>query len=550
MLKRTFKSTISIILALILLFSCCSITASAKTIIKNITVEPITVCQGIDSYSETEWDWDTGEYIGEYEVYYYNERVRYTIEWSDGTTETYVGYNDFEHDGEWGFADFYDDQSFYTSWETGNTYTAVLNIMDYEVEFPVTVKENPVESLEIIEYPYDMEYVLGEIVNPNGMVLGVNYKDGTADEILLDNLDLWGYNYIYVDSLDRELELYLDAYTLYYEDKGYTLDFAGKELEVPVDSEKVYPTDISISGKDIDLNMDVTFMGGKKKNVEILGFAPWYGDGDDGYTVTTGSLYTDMGAFVVNVYNYTDDNSFNLEMELKKNGGNQMISSNKLDDEDCQWWMFQEKANCFASAIAEQTLDVLSFDGEVTADNIDELLSIACYAERICWDESNYSDITDDGYIFYDDVVIASFENVFGFTPDLKLSKYYNKARGTVEVKINEYVYYYCSYPFEVENTTDGMYVTVETNYGVIVMCLDDMFNIVSFEFAEETDTVIGDVNGDGVLSIIDATEIQKHLAGIVELTESQLDSADVNGDDVVSIMDATDIQKVLVGLA
>lgn len=550
MLKRTFKSTISIILASILLFSCCSITASAKTIIKNITVEPITVCQGIDSYSESEWDWETGEYIGEYEVYYYNERVRYTIEWSDGTTETYVGYNYFEHDGEWGFADFYDDQSFYTSWETGNTYTAVLSIMDYEVEFPVTVKENPVESLEIIEYPYDMEYVLGEIVNPNGMVLGVNYKDGTADEILLDNLDLWGYNYIYVDSLDRELELYLGAYTLYYEDKGYTLDFAGKELEVPVNSEKVYPTDIAISGKGIDLNMDVTFMGGKKKNLEILGFAPWYGDGDDGYAVTTGALYTDMGAFVVNVYNYTDDNSFNLEMELKKNGGNQMISSNKLDDEDCQWWMFQEKANCFASAIAEQTLDVLSFDGEVTADNIDELLSIACYAESICWDESNYNDVTDDGYIFYDDVVIASFENVFGFTPDLKLSKYYNKARGTVEVKINEYVYYYCSYPFEVENTTDGMYVTVETNYGVIVMCLDDMFNIVSFEFAEETDTVIGDVNGDGVLSIIDATEIQKHLAGIVELTDSQLDLADVNGDDVVSIMDATDIQKVLVGLA
>ncbi len=56
----------------------------------------------------------------------------------------------------------------------------------------------------------------------------------------------------------------------------------------------------------------------------------------------------------------------------------------------------------------------------------------------------------------------------------------------------------------------------------------------------------LGDVNGDGIVSIIDSTEIQKYLAEITTLTDTQLKAGDVNGDGIVSVMDATDIQKYL----
>lgn len=55
-----------------------------------------------------------------------------------------------------------------------------------------------------------------------------------------------------------------------------------------------------------------------------------------------------------------------------------------------------------------------------------------------------------------------------------------------------------------------------------------------------------GDVNGDGTLTIKDATEIQKHLSGSVVLTAEQLIVADFNGDGVIDVKDVTAIQKQL----
>lgn len=56
-----------------------------------------------------------------------------------------------------------------------------------------------------------------------------------------------------------------------------------------------------------------------------------------------------------------------------------------------------------------------------------------------------------------------------------------------------------------------------------------------------------GDVNGDGKLSVSDATAIQKHVANMgVEIDK---ENADMNGDGKVSISDATYLQKVLAGI-
>ena len=60
---------------------------------------------------------------------------------------------------------------------------------------------------------------------------------------------------------------------------------------------------------------------------------------------------------------------------------------------------------------------------------------------------------------------------------------------------------------------------------------------------------VEGDIDGDGKLSITDATAIQKYLASTLEFIPEQLAIADVNGDGEISVKDVTFIQKYLVSV-
>ena len=57
-----------------------------------------------------------------------------------------------------------------------------------------------------------------------------------------------------------------------------------------------------------------------------------------------------------------------------------------------------------------------------------------------------------------------------------------------------------------------------------------------------------GDADGDGEVSVIDATVIRRHLVGLLTLSDDQLKVADVTGDEV-DITDATMIQRWLVGI-
>lgn len=60
---------------------------------------------------------------------------------------------------------------------------------------------------------------------------------------------------------------------------------------------------------------------------------------------------------------------------------------------------------------------------------------------------------------------------------------------------------------------------------------------------------LLGDANEDGIINIMDATVIQKHLVSIEELSATGSILADVDSNGIVNIMDATLIQKYLAGL-
>ena len=73
-------------------------------------------------------------------------------------------------------------------------------------------------------------------------------------------------------------------------------------------------------------------------------------------------------------------------------------------------------------------------------------------------------------------------------------------------------------------------------------------FNTV-LNFEPDDTALIGDVDGNGEVSIADATEIQKYLVQYVSFNEEQLKVSDTNGDGKVDIKDVTQIQKYIVQL-
>lgn len=63
-----------------------------------------------------------------------------------------------------------------------------------------------------------------------------------------------------------------------------------------------------------------------------------------------------------------------------------------------------------------------------------------------------------------------------------------------------------------------------------------------------DTPHMIGDVNLDGHVDVIDATEISKYIVSISTLSDVQRELADYNHDGEINVVDATEIQKLVVG--
>ena len=70
-----------------------------------------------------------------------------------------------------------------------------------------------------------------------------------------------------------------------------------------------------------------------------------------------------------------------------------------------------------------------------------------------------------------------------------------------------------------------------------------------SAEISEDNDSLIlGDADGDGEVTILDATRIQRYLVGLVNMTDEEIEAADADEDGELTILDATAIQRWLAG--
>lgn len=78
----------------------------------------------------------------------------------------------------------------------------------------------------------------------------------------------------------------------------------------------------------------------------------------------------------------------------------------------------------------------------------------------------------------------------------------------------------------------------------------DQLENALEINNTKPVEPLMGDANLDGVVDVLDATTIQRHIAKLIVMSDEQLAVADVLTDNFVNVMDATAIQRKLANLA
>ncbi len=97
--------------------------------------------------------------------------------------------------------------------------------------------------------------------------------------------------------------------------------------------------------------------------------------------------------------------------------------------------------------------------------------------------------------------------------------------------------------------TAEGAYKNVkdtgvENTYRITKVTGSVTINVTTEKSATPSDYTLGDVNGDGYITVADATLVQQHAAELITLTGNALLAADTSKDGYVTVADATLIQR------
>lgn len=134
--------------------------------------------------------------------------------------------------------------------------------------------------------------------------------------------------------------------------------------------------------------------------------------------------------------------------------------------------------------------------------------------------------------------------------------------KDTITVKVDRYTFdgvYKDSFEHDMEHSNvKPLYFGFQTFPGKHVItvskpqCIARVYEIYLYKDDISFDvkiTVPYDVNMDGVINVVDATLVQKHIVGLEDFDDYTFKIADTNGDGTISIIDATNIQKKIVNL-
>lgn len=512
--------------------------------VRSISVKPVALIENMGGYLENDYDPDRSYYH-----YRPESAMEYTIIWKDGTVTDSKG-TLVEYKGNTYEIQTYDGQSEETPWVIGNTYSMDVYFMGKRLEVPVTIEETPVQSIEVIKEPQQTEYNVGEAFTPEGAVLRLNYKDGTYEDIVMDYsadlASLGGYE-CYVKRFDDYFRMEMNGVPeAVYGMKSYTMTLLGYviEMDIVVNNRKVQS--LSIANNGFDLEITATYSDGYQKKMKALGMYVGYGNETSEDIQSGGMLVTDEAVFSGEFWELKETGEVYIRLGNKDAD---RITSNRLDE--CLWWKAQEKINRLAYSVAYGREDQDAFAGEVTAENIDELVKIMCHYTSLHISEGTPAGNARDYYTIPADKIEEGFVDMYGATPDLTLSENYDAESDTYKVFMPGSGGLGFKFPVILEYSDGRITAEIEWKRSYIrqEIVLDKDLHMVGYNCTYETTIEQGDVNKDGTLNVRDATAIQKHLASIVTLDDKALSVADFDGDMRISVRDATAIQKKLAGI-
>lgn len=181
---------------------------------------------------------------------------------------------------------------------------------------------------------------------------------------------------------------------------------------------------------------------------------------------------------------------------------------------------------------------------ETPVHNFENGVCTVCGTNDIdfCQSEHNYSPNTD---------------KIWTFTRDNAVELNLTFSDKTEVEEMFDYIYIYDSGDNLVGEYTGTMLagetVTVKGNTAKIRLVTDglnsDFYGFSLSEITAKYNENKGDINGDGVLTVTDVTDIQKNISDLLEFDEKQKAIADINGDGKVDVNDVTILQKYIAGL-
>ncbi|MCR5652409.1 MAG: Ig-like domain-containing protein [Ruminococcus sp.] len=117
--------------------------------VKTLTIEDVEIRRGIDSSEEYDWDyekyWDEYHYTPDFKVELKNGQ---TVNGHNGSVLI---------DGRTYKLNYEDDQDYENRWEPGNTYKVTGSIGSLKTDFNVTVKDDSVKSIKVLNAPVKVQ---------------------------------------------------------------------------------------------------------------------------------------------------------------------------------------------------------------------------------------------------------------------------------------------------------------------------------------------------------------------------------------------------------
>ena len=485
--------------------------------VESIDIKDITLIKGVDSY-------DNGSYV------HYNINPTYTLTFKDGSQKTLNnGQNvSFSFDGYYSRL-YFDINQYENPLEVGNTYELTGSFGCLTDKFKVTIIDNPVTDIEIINPPQKTEYIVGEWFDLKSATLRVHFNDNTYEDINIkysgDGLPNYAYKF-YSNHLQKSYVI--NSFNLFSEagKQKVAIRFLGKTVQYEVNVKENLWKKIEIkNGADKSLIITAVNPDGTTLDMKVLDAKYLAG----GMGNLEGCIITDKGIFDGTFYL---DNG-NAKAEL--NG----LTSNTLTN--CEWmnlnFHIYNSNNPISNIFRYSFQQPIRFNGKITAENIDSLIDLAAF-------DSSYIKVS--GNRVSGQTIREALLKTFAVKEiDLSLSKNYDPQSDTYIWNCG--ICYPDTHISQTEiNYNNGAWniKITQSDETVIYLKLDDNLKIISINY----EYVPGDLDGDGEIGALDLTELKKKILSGETDYESNI-ACDVKADKKIDILDLVRLKKYLAGI-